>query len=590
MEFAQKIDNRASVSLATFLDHHECRLPRTVKLADGFCGTNEDDTLEADQAFVFHKVERQKTVVAIDQLGQEICMQQNSRIKVHLLPPECHKLYETVRELPTAQSSYFLVLEDIPSLGIVTGSKLILPSNQRSIPNYLKCQVVDYKCPREVLLPLHLTGRFLPLFDFTDYCLDEVLASNQLPVNIRFVSQSTRANDRLSPQMSLTSLGNIRLMRKTEVEMVFATSFDTTNELSLFLFPKTLDVTVSWGFKLSAEASKKVRESRQALELTEMSLKRLDNVIKGSFYFTACPVRRFSLRSLRTPPMPLPRPTGAEQSTPPSPLPRKLNSLSIVTDAQPEKPPQPVPKPRKRLSVEGKASSEGKMTKECVSQMRETQPQGGDVLKHGPTVSTEDNIGETSPELPKRPIFLEAPQVDNEEEGGAISDEDSPPPLPPKNAGRCPDQEHIENEESGQQTSPSETPPPLPVRNESFGRINPGLEYLSVDITDWKKIEENCASAYAEVKDDGRVFKQDDAGNSYIPDVIYDSDETEDCQVMSSDNNEYVECCKRKYVNHDILVENELAHFVNISAAVELPEISRYLHLGNPSDEEENVM
>ena len=656
MDFAQKIHNRASVDLATFLDHHGCRLPRTVKLADGFCGTNEDDTLEADKFLVFFKVEWQKTVVAIDQLGQEICMQQNSGSKVHLLPPECHKLYETARELLTAQSSYFLVLEDIPSLRIVSGSKLILPSNQRSISNYLKCQVFDNDDSREVVLPLHLTGRFLPLLDATDYYLDEVLARNQPPVNIRFVSQSTRANDRLSAQ-SLSSLGNIRLTSKTEVEMVFAASFD--NELSLYVFPKTLDITVSCGFKFSAETSKKVKECRQALDSTEMSLKRLDDVIKGSFYFTACPVRRFSLRSLKMSPTPLPRPIRTEQgkfaeegsestvrdhiasasfssrsflrSQKPisgelpkgnyencetgemsvnftdsrsieeinersaasevtdesiytkaitdmelPPIPPKLRLPSTAddedTNAQPEQPSRPVPKPRKPSNVRAKADFQEKMTKECAPQIVQTRREGDSALEctksaQGPITSTEENLDETRPELPPRPIFLQAPYITSGEE--IISHEDNPPPLPPKNVMdgskayldqvHTEDEEYeqpiedeeceqpIEDEEYEQPISPSETPPPLPrrneyppplpARNESFDKpINIGLAYLAVDVTDWRRIEEKYG-AYCEVKDDGRVFKQDEVGSSYI-DVIYDPDEKEEYQVTKGQKSE----------------------------------------------------
>ena len=311
-----KLDN-ASLDLATFLDRFESRLPRTVRLLDGYCGTNEEDALVADQILVLHKVERQEIIVGLDQLCQEICLQQNSKIKVHLLPLECDE-YCMVKQLVTAKSSHFLVLDDITSSPqIVSGSKLILTSTQRRTPNFLKCQVVDHNCSREVLLPLHLTGRFLPLLDVKDYYVEEVLAMNELPVNILFVSQSERATTDHLNAHSVATQGNIRLTRKTDVEMVYATSFD--KELSLYIFPKTLGVSVGCGFNVSAETEKNIKQCMQALEPSKMRWNKLDDLIKGSFYFTSSPVRRFYLRSLQKPPMPVPRSSRprAKQFQPP---------------------------------------------------------------------------------------------------------------------------------------------------------------------------------------------------------------------------------------------------------------------------------
>ena len=303
MEPVWKLRAHASLDLATFLDRHDCRLPRTVRLLDGYCGTNEEDVLEADQILVLYKVERQKIIVGLDQLGQEICLQQNSKNKVHLLPLECHE-YCTVKQLLTTKSSHFLVLDDIQcSIKIVSGSKLILTSRQGRISNLFKCQVsaqvLDQNGSREVLLPLHLTGMFLPLLDVKDYYVEDVLAKNELPVNIRFVSQTEQATtDHLSHlnAHSVTRQGNIRLTRKIDVEMVFAASFD--KEFSLYTFPKTLNVSVGCDFKVSAETATKIKEC--------MGLKKLDDLIKESFYFTANPVRRFNLRWPIIPLMSLP--------------------------------------------------------------------------------------------------------------------------------------------------------------------------------------------------------------------------------------------------------------------------------------------
>ena len=312
MDSFEKPDN-ASVELATFLDRHEYRLPTTVKIELGFCGIDEAESLEVGQILVLYKVERQKTVVALDQLGQEICVQENSNIKANLLPLKCQEL-STVKDLLTADSPHFLVLDDIQSsLHIVSGSKLTL-MNVRSAPNFLTLEAVHGDDSREVRLPLHLSGRFLPLLDVKDYHIEEILAKNDLPVNIRFVSPSTQAKQNHFSALSLMKLGNIRLTRKAEVEMVFAASYD--KELLLHVFPKTLDISVGCGFKVPVETGKRIQECRQTIETSKTKLKRLDNLMKDSFYFAVIPVRRFNLRSLEIPPERPPRIRRAKQDTP----------------------------------------------------------------------------------------------------------------------------------------------------------------------------------------------------------------------------------------------------------------------------------
>lgn len=566
MELSRNTGN-VSVELATFLDRHEYTLPSTVKIADGFCGTDYNDTLDADQILVFYKVERQKVVMALDEFCQEICVQQNSTTKVHLLPLKCNR-YNTVEELLTAQTPFILVLEDILSVGIVSGSKLKLLSDQRSVPNHLKCQVVNRDEFRDVLLPLHLTGKFLPLLDVSDFYLDEVLSQNQLPMYVRFVSESSRTSDQFTTK-SLTSLGNIRLSHKTEVVMVFAASFE--NELSLYLFPKSLDINVACGFKVTPETSRRIKECRKALQISQSSLTRIDNVLKGSFYFTATPVRRFNFQSLqKIPPLPLPRfkrgtkstlpeeklcvnieePTRRDRVSPTSNCDmsgnftdstglEEVNACSAVSeitneviytneitatsevpalpsktrsgenkrkDAKLESLSRPVPKPRKR-----KEANVGSRDISKNSQMARTQWQGERVVNNNnsaqrpKTPSAEHDFDEIFPELPPKPIFLQPLQIGNEEEESPTSQEDSPPPLPPKNGEKTyPEEQHNENDVYLEPIKQGETPPPtLPPRNKSFGE---DLAYKVVDLTDWKKFEEY--GAYAEVKDDGRVFKQ----------------------------------------------------------------------------------
>lgn len=294
MEFSRQSARKVPVTLEEFLDRHERSLPRTVKLVDGFWGSEEDQTLEADQIFVLYKVERLKVIMALDAFRQEIFFPRNSNFKVHLLPPEC-KIYKTVQELITDQTlPYILVLEDIPSAGIESGSKINILSNGNNVSNHLKCQVIKNGASKEVLLYSHLKGKFLPLLEATEYSLDKVVTQKRLPVNVRFVFGSTSANDRVIAP-SLTNLGNICLSDEAEVSMVFAASFDET--LSLYVFPKTLQVNVGCGFKVSAETSRKVKECRKILQTGVSSLKEFDDFVGSSLYYAASPVRKFSLQS-----------------------------------------------------------------------------------------------------------------------------------------------------------------------------------------------------------------------------------------------------------------------------------------------------
>lgn len=417
MEFSQQSAGKVPVTLEEFLDRHERSLPRTVKLVDGFWGSEEDETLEADQILVLYRVERLKVIMALDAFRQEIFFPRNSNFKVHLLPPEC-KIYNTVQKLITDQTPpYILVLEDIPSAGIELGSKINILSNGSSVSNHLKCQVIKNGASKEVLLYSHLKGKFLPLLEATEYSLDEVVMQKHLPVSVRFVSGSISANDRVITP-SLTNLGNICLSDEAEVSMVFAASFDET--LSLYVFPKTLEVNVSCGFKVSAETSRKVKECRKILQTGVTSLEELDDFVASSFYYAASPVRKFSLQS-------------------------------------PQEAALPVLPPRSRIG-EFPEMTEVKLYTNVV-----------DLTQH-----------DLFPEGYDKQIGVTVPSAINYDDGESGSQEDIPPPLPPK---------YFEKTRS-EFVSPGVTLPVLPPKHKSDCEINDSdLAYLVVDLPTWKRDE-----------------------------------------------------------------------------------------------------
>ena len=418
MEFSRQPARNVPVTLEEFLDRHERSLPRTVKLVDGFWGSEEDETLEADQILVLYKVERLKVVIALDAFRQEIFFSRNSNFKVHLLPPEC-KIYSTVQKLITDQTPpFFLVLEDIPSAGIESGSKINILSNGSSVSNHLKCQVIKNGKSKEVLLYSHLKGKFLPLLEATEYSLDEVVTQKHLPVSVRFVSGSISANDRVIAP-SLTNLGNICLKDEAEVSMVFAASFDKT--LSLYVFPKTLEVNVSCGFKVSAETSRKVKECRKILQTGVTSLEEVDDFVASSFYYAASPVRKFSLQS-------------------------------------PQEPALPVLPPRSRIG-ECQQMTEVKLYTNVV-----------DLTQH-----------DLVPEGYDKQVGVAIPSVivyDDRESG---SQEDIPPPLPPKYGEKT----------RSEFVSLGVTPPVLPPKHKSDCETHDSdLAYLVVDLPTWKRDED----------------------------------------------------------------------------------------------------
>ena len=400
------------------MDRHERSLPRTVKLVDGFWGSEEDETLEADQILVLYKVERLNVIMALDAFRQEIFFPRNSNFKVYLLPPEC-KIYSTVQKLITHQTPpFFLVLEDIPSAGIESGSKINILSNGGSVSDHLKCQVIKNGKSKEVLLYSHFKGKFLPLLEATEYSLDEVVTQKHLPVSVRFVSGSISANDRVIAP-SLTNLGNICLKDEAEVSMVFAASFDKT--LSLYVFPKTLEVNVSCGFKVSAETSRKVKECRKILQTGVTSLEEVDDFVASSFYYAASPVRKFSLQS-------------------------------------PQEPALPVLPPRSRIG-ECQQMTEVKLYTNVV-----------DLTQH-----------DLVPEGYDKQAGVAVPSVivyDDRESG---SQEDIPPPLPPKYGEKT----------RSEFVSLGVTPPVLPPKHKSDCETHDSdLAYLVVDLRTWKRDED----------------------------------------------------------------------------------------------------
>lgn len=286
------------VDLSTYLHWYGSTLPKIVKIAEGFYGNNNEDTLETDQIIVIYKIEKQKMLLGLDNYKREVCVPRNAKNKVLLLPPGSEEEYNSIQELfDVHQKPYFRVLEDIPSHEISSETTLILLGGRPVRNNFVKCELIGLHDSKEILLPIQLRGKFQPLLDPREYYLEEVLEQFQVPVNIRFVNQS-QANT--YPGAGLWSnSGNMCLTNETEIEMVFAALLD--DQFPLYVFPRTLDIYVSCGFRFTANTSAKIKECKQCLGASEKSLKRLDRIIANSGFLSAFPVRRFDFESLQPP-------------------------------------------------------------------------------------------------------------------------------------------------------------------------------------------------------------------------------------------------------------------------------------------------
>ena len=551
-------DASAPVDLQRFLQRHGSRLPCTVKVVEGFCGTNAEDTLEGDQILVIYKVEKQNTIMALDQLNQEICVPRNTKTKVQLLPFKHNGEHKRVSHLFNAhQTEYFRVLEDLVSLQIPSETTLQLLRNQ-PFPNFAKCKVLDLYDSREVYLPLELEGRFQPLLDAREYYLEEVLAQYQLPVNVRFVPVASRANDGGCLSNALSNLENIQLEHETEVNMIFAASID--DPLSLNLFPRTLDINVIFGFKVTADTGKKIKECRQTLAASERTLKRLDIIASNSFYFKVCPVRRFNFESLQPPSISFSQRTKERKA---ELLSKAKQTKSAEQTALGSRETSTAPRHAQCLQS---ASKPGWSSEEQAADYEHCQtdesfnnsvtPEARKAVEQGtePAVLAVPDLppklptktpGSTAPKdttraneqsrpVPKPRRRLNAAIKSNQENvnygvsqaqsqdtslpewAGPFSGEDVEdicPELPPR--PEFLKVRSIEDKEDDDE-SRGECPPPLPPRCPGPNQFG-FPAYLVVDVTDWRAVDEKAfrpntitdEALYSYAKDDGHVFKQD---------------------------------------------------------------------------------
>lgn len=557
-----------AVNLKTFLQCYGSALPIAVNIVEGYFGPDVDETLEVDHVLVIYKVEKEKMIVAIDQFNRELCVPKNSKTKIQLIPSGCHKKYCSIRELCTGyQTKNFRVLEDIPSVGINSETTLIILKSDKFHSNLVKCLISRMDSFEEVLLPLELSGTFQPLLGAREYQLEEVMANYPLPVSVRFVSLEDDYFEACTRHLS--NLGNIDLRGEREVEMVFAASID--NLYSLSVFPKTLDIKVGCGFKVTEETSEKIKHCRQHLAVSEKALDRLDRLKANSFYFTTYPVIHFNLELLQSPS--LSKPEKTENKTLVNKTNERTEGLCVNTKLETE---------RKygRSGSSSQSSSEAernyenfeidkklndKMSKayeeahDAVFNLHHKMSHNARSTPHDVTQHTtsynarhhaaHDVTEESHPLARRRPIPTPRKRVGTGNEVPGDNNSNVVDPSPKTQIYHFSDSEwsllcRSSSEDDSDDACPelppkheflrktSSPPPPLPPRTPPCGE---GLAYLVTDVTDWKGVEQRhlrttkrspaikqdaldasnddyyidviADDVYTEVKDDGRVFR-----------------------------------------------------------------------------------
>ena len=332
-------------TIADFINEYRDTLPRIVQVEEGFCGINEQCSLDKRQILVFHEALKQRRFIATDVLGRKVSIPSNCQHKVQLIPEDCDCEYYTVGDLKTACPRYFQVLESIPGTTLKAGSLIKTAKEQDSSDCFLNCQNVslnDSNYGRNEQIPLMLKGRFLPLQDCGEYHLTEVtsMVSEISSLKIRFVGQSDcLTSDKTSTERldDLDALGVLQIEQEYKEEMIFASTLDRRHML---IFPKALDILITPSKEDSFNESSPYAKSLQTRTSTKRpDLRRFKLLNQENAFFIEMPLMAFDYQKfIRRPTLKPVRPKAVQRSKP------------KPTPSEELPPPIPPKSPKKKLS------------------------------------------------------------------------------------------------------------------------------------------------------------------------------------------------------------------------------------------------
>lgn len=329
-------------TISDFIEESRDTLPRIVRVEEGFCGVNEQCSLDTTEVLIFHETVKQNRYIASDVLGRKISIASNCQHKVQLIPEDCECEYYTIGDLKAVRPRYFQVLESIPGTNLKAGTLIKTSGEQDSDNCFLNCQNVsvdDSNYGHNVQIPSMLKGRFLPLLDCGDYHLTEVasMVSNVSSLKICFTNQSSCCISDSRSIERLDMLGVLHIEKEYEEEMVFATTLDNRY---ILIFPSTLDILITPSKEdLLIKNSPYAKSLQTWTKAKRPDLRRFKLLNQENAFFLEMPLMAFDYKKfIRKPTLKPPRPKAMQRAKPQPSIPEETP------------PPIPPKSPKKKLS------------------------------------------------------------------------------------------------------------------------------------------------------------------------------------------------------------------------------------------------
>lgn len=259
-----------SCSLKTFV--HSYTLPQLVKIAEGFCSEDDEETLSTGEILMLHVHSVPKLLVE-DADCRQYFVPRNCHCKVEILPRICQDRYRSVEDVVdawTCDDFKFIRVVEVPwhppSLHIKAGD--IFELKRFVEQNHIKFLECLFYGGTEYLvkLPLNVKAVFEPLAKNESYPFQEVIRSFQFPVRVKFTESNCKTKDADNRQ----SRGSVLLKNIRRESKIIATSRDDDMN-PVLMIPTDLNVNVFpargalLGDKEYARSCKAIHDSTELL-------------------------------------------------------------------------------------------------------------------------------------------------------------------------------------------------------------------------------------------------------------------------------------------------------------------------------------
>jgi len=229
-----------SCSLETFVHSHT--LPQLVKVEEGFCSEDDEETLSTGEILMLHSVIK---LLVEDADNRQYFVSSSCRCKVEILPRICEDRYYTVKDVVDAWTSadfkfirVVKVTSCFPSLRLKAGDIFKLNKIvEHNRTKFLEC-VLNDRTEYLVKIPLDVTAVFEPLARKESYPFQEVLDSFEFPVRVKF-----KSNCKTQDSNNNLSRGSVLLKNIRRESKIIATSRDDDMN-PVLMIPTDLDVCV----------------------------------------------------------------------------------------------------------------------------------------------------------------------------------------------------------------------------------------------------------------------------------------------------------------------------------------------------------